>query len=362
MMNDELTCRLALQFLPNIGGVTIKKLLQHYGSASAIFADKSAHSPLLKRGVRIVISDAIKKQIDQELLLMQKYGIRMCFYTDKDFPWRLKNCYDSPYLFFYQGEHVFNERRMVAVVGTRSISVYGKEVTRHIIEELQPYHVCIVSGLAYGVDTIAHEQALLSDLKTVAVMGAGFNTIYPAENRKLAKHIVETSGALVTEFPYYTKPDRQNFPQRNRIIAGMTDCTLVMETAEHGGSVITANIANSYNRDVFAVPGNIFSTTSDGCHQLIRKNVAALVSSGKEIAEMMGWDEQSHQGIQRSLFVEMTDDERNIFNHIEQHPDILIDDIMMAFPQYSSSKIAALLLQLELKGAVQCNPGKSYRV
>lgn len=361
-MNDEATCRLALSYISNIGGVTIKKLLQQYGSASAIFAEAKANSLLIKRGVRLVLTSEILRRVEEERLWMSKKNIRVCFYTDADFPKRLKNCSDSPYFFYYQGKNVFNEKRAVAVVGTRNISPYGKEVTRQVIETLQPYGVCIVSGLALGVDAVAHEQALTNDLPTVAVMGAGFRYIYPSENRALAERILERGGALVTEYPYSTKPDRQHFPQRNRIIAGMTDATIVMETAVKGGSVITAYIANSYNRDVFAVPGSIFSVTSDGCNQLIRKNVAAVITSGNDVAEMMGWDVPKPDAIQRSLFVELTEDEQRVFDIIEQKQEIAIDDIIMAIPGFSPSKMAAVLLQLELKGVVQCNPGKSYRV
>lgn len=360
-MNDETMCRLALQFLPSIGGTTVKKLLCHYGSAAAIFADKSKNSLLLRRGVPLVLSEEILQQVKEEYQWMQSQNIKICFYTDSDYPRRLKNCYDAPYLFYYQGENIFNERRMVAVVGTRAVTPYGKEVTRRLIEELQPYRVCIVSGLAYGVDTVAHEQALNSGMKTIAVMGSGFRMIYPAENKKLAMRILEDGGALVTEFPYHTKPDRQNFPQRNRIIAGLCEATVVMETAAKGGSIITAQIANSYNRDVFAVPGSIFAPASEGCNQLIRKNIAAVVTSGTEIAEMMGWDIPQQTSIQRSLFVELNEEERKVFEMIEQTSNMSIDDILVALPQYSPSKIAALLLQLELKGIIQCTPGKCYK-
>lgn len=360
MMTDELSCRLALQFLPHIGGMTIKKLLQHYGSAAAIFSDPDATIPFLKRNSRIVVTDPIKRQVEQERLWLERCGIQLCFYTDADFPKRLKSCSDAPYLFYYQGKNIFNEQKMIAMVGTRSISQYGKDVARKIVEDLKPYHVCVVSGLALGVDTIAHEQALHHQLPTIAVMGAGFYTIYPDENRALARRIVESGGALITEFPYHTIPDRVNFPQRNRIIAGMSDATIVVETPNKGGSVITAHIANSYNRDVFAVPGNIFSESSSGCNKLIRTNLASLAASGSDIAEMMGWDKPATPAVQRALFVELTDDERAVYQHILQHPHILIDDLTCDLAQFPQSKLAALLLQLELKGVVWCSPGKSY--
>lgn len=359
----ELLARIALQFQSEIGGyATIKKLIQHYGSASAIFAEKSKNSPLGKRGRLPKMTAEIQRLAEQELCWMDKHDIQLCFFTDNDFPKRLTTCSDSPYLFYYKGTPVFNQQKMVAVVGTRNITPYGKDVTHKIIDELAQYDVCVVSGLARGVDTVAHEQALDSGLKTAAVMGCGFSMIYPNSNERLAQRIISQGSALISEFPFATKPDRQNFPQRNRIIAGMADATIVMETANKGGSIITAHIAHSYNRDVFAVPGDVFSNTSEGCHTLIRKNIAAIVTSGADVAELMGWDLQPAQGIQRSLFVELSNDEQTIFDLLAATPDIMIDDIMVSLPQYSPSRLASLLLQLELKGIIECNPGKSYRL
>ena len=358
----ELICRLALQFQPNIGVTTVKKLLQHYGSAEAIFAEKN---PLKVFGRAVHFPKLTKEAVaaaEAEADWMARHDIRLCFYTDKDFPWRLKACVDSPYLFYYKGNNIFSGQRMVAVVGTRNISPYGKDITRKIVEELAEYDVCVVSGLAAGVDAVAHEQALDSGLKTVAVMGCGLRTIYPDCNERLAARILRQGSALVSEFPFCTKPDRQNFPRRNRIIAGMADATVVMESATKGGSIITAYIAHSYNRDVLAVPGSILSAGHTGCHELIRKNVAALVTSGSDIAEIMGWDQPKPKGVQPELFVELTPDEQMLTDLISQHPDIGIDDLTVATPQFPPSKLAALLLQLELKGIIRCNPGKTYKI
>ncbi|MCR5114100.1 MAG: DNA-processing protein DprA [Bacteroidales bacterium] len=359
-MTNELLARLALQFQPNIGGTTIKKLLQHYGSARAIFAEKSKVSPLGKRVPLPRLTVESQRLAEEELRWMERQGIRLCFWTDADFPKRLLSCSDSPYMFYYQGNNIFNEPRAVAVVGTRNVSPYGKDATRKIIGEMARHDVCVVSGLARGIDTVAHEQALDSGLKTVAVMGCGLSTIYPDSNIRLARRIVENGGALVSEFPFKTKPDRQNFPQRNRIIAGMTDATLVMETAQKGGSIITAYIAHSYNRDVFAVPGSILAPSYEGCHTLIRKNVAAIATSGADVAELMGWDLPSPKGVQRSLFIELSEDEQVVADLIATQKEFAIDDLTAAMPQHTPSKLAALLLQLELKGVVRCNPGKTY--
>ena len=359
---NELLYRLSLQFLSGVGPGSIRKLLQHFGNATSVFTEKHLAGPAGRKISLPQLTDEIRRRAEQEAAWMEKTGSRLCFYTDADFPKRLKNCADSPYMFYYRGENVFSMQKMVAVVGTRNISPYGKDITRKIVSELAEHDVCIVSGLARGVDAVAHEQAVESGLKTAAVMGSGLSIIYPDTNERLAHRIVAEGGALLSEFPFKTKPDRQNFPQRNRIIAGMADATLVMETANKGGSVITAHIAHSYNRDVFAVPGNIFSPTSEGCNTLIRTNVAALVTSGNDIAELMGWDLQPQPAVQRNLFVELSEKEKAVTELITAHPHIAIDDLTVSLPQFSPSQLASLLLQLELKGVIQCLPGKTFRM
>lgn len=360
-MTEQLA-RIALQFTPNIGSSSIKKLLQYYGSASAIFSEKSKISPLGKRVPLPTLTTEICALAEHELCQMERENIHLCFYTDNDFPKRLKACADSPYLFYYKGKYVFNEQKMVAVVGTRNISTYGKDVTNKIINELAQYNICVVSGLARGVDTVAHEQALECGLKTAAVLGCGLRRIYPDTNTRLARRIIEQEGAIISEFPFNTKPDRQNFPQRNRIIAGLSDVTIVMETAAKGGSIITAYIAQSYNRDVMAVPGNVFTQTYDGCHELIKKNVAAIATSGADVAELMGWDLQPKRAIQRSLFIDFTEEEQIVVQKIENQDNIAIDDLTISLPQFTPSKLASILLQLELKGVIECAPGKNYRI
>ena len=359
---SELLLRLALQFQPHPGPTVIKKLFLHFGSATALFAAHGLKSPLGARVTLPKLTDESRRLAEKELEWIERNHIHVCCIGDPEYPKRLNACPDAPYMFYYKGTPAFNESKMVAVVGTRNISPYGKEVTRKIIEELAQYDVCVVSGLARGVDTVAHEQSLESGLKTVAVLGSGLATIYPDCNERLAHRIAERGGAIVSEFTSKTKPDRQNFPQRNRIIAGMTDATIVMETAEKGGSIITAHIAHSYNRDVFAVPGSILSPTQSGCHALIHKNIAAIVTSGADVAELMGWDLEAPKFVQRSLFVELSEEEQPICDLIAEHPDILIDDLSAAFPQHTPSKLASLLLQLELKGVVACAPGKKYRL
>ncbi|MDR2868613.1 MAG: DNA-processing protein DprA [Bacteroidales bacterium] len=363
-MYDELTYRIALQYQEQIGNVSIKKLINAFGSATAIF--QQTHKQISNKGIRrnvpsLAITPKMEAQISRELEYMQKHDIHCCFYTDAHYPKKMKNCLDSPYLFYHKGDSDFNKAKSLSIVGTRNINQYGRDVVKQLVGELAQYNVSIVSGLAFGVDTVAHEQALEHNLHTIAVMGSGFSHIYPTVNHRLAERIVENRGALITEFPYNTLPDRPNFPQRNRIIAGISDATLVIESAKKGGSIITAMIAQTYNRDVFAVPGSIFDKSYEGCHELIRTNIAAIAFSGEHLAEMMGWNDTDKKPIQKELFIELSEDETVIVDVIQQQNKISIDEITCKCSQFTPSKIASLLLGLELKGVVSCLPGKVYQ-
>jgi DNA processing protein len=365
-MLNEPFYRLALQYQENLGNRSIKKLLRVFGSATEIFRQtaKQLHLHGVARNVPpLTVTQAMHTQIERELEYMERFNIECCFYTDDCYPKRLKNCVDSPYLFYYQGNNNFNQSKMLSIVGTRNMNSYGRNVVKKLISELMPYNVSIVSGLAFGIDTAAHELALEYGLHTIAIMGSGFGHVYPAVNRKLAARIVECGGALISEFPYNTLPDRTNFPQRNRIIAGMSDATLVAESAKKGGSIITALIANSYNRDVFAVPGSLFDPSYEGCHELIRTNIAAIANSGELLADMMGWTQQHTQskGVQTSLFITLSEEEEVLMNFIREKGQRSIDEIVTGFPNFMPSRIASLLLGLELRGILVCLPGKVYR-
>ncbi|MDR1112702.1 MAG: DNA-processing protein DprA [Bacteroidales bacterium] len=363
-MFNEPFYRLALQYQENLGNQSIKKLIREFGSAMEIFRQpaKQLHLKGMPRNVPpLAVTSAMRDKIERELEYMTRFNVECCFYTDECYPKRLKNCTDAPYLFYYQGNNDFDRAKMLSVVGTRSMNSYGRDAVKKLVSELAPYNVSIVSGLAFGVDAAAHELALDYGLHTIAVMGSGFGHIYPAINRKLAARIVECGGALISEFPYDTLPDRTNFPQRNRIIAGMSDATLVAESARKGGSIITAFIANSYNRDVFAVPGSLFDPSYEGCHELIHTNIAAIACSGSHLADMMGWTEQGTKAVQTSLFVTLNEEEELLMNFIRETGQRSIDEIVTNCPNFTPSRIASILLGLELRGVVACLPGKIYR-
>ncbi len=364
-MEEAIFYTLALSLQKNYGAMLIKKIMDHYGSAKAFFewAAQRGHRPSVERlpRQRPIITKEIAAAVNNEMLLMKQHNINCCLYTDEHYPQRLRHCVDAPAFFFYKGNaNAFNTGKAIALVGTRMATSYGREAVRRVVGDCAGYDPCIVSGLAHGIDTAAHEEALEHRLPTVAVMGSGFGHIYPAGNRTLAQRIIEHDGAVISEYFYHTQPDRQNFPKRNRIIAGMADATIVVETGMRGGSVITAHIASSYNRDVFAVPGAINSDTSEGCNELIRRNMAALICNGKHLVEMMGWDHETPKTVQRTLFLELSEPEQQITNLLQEKGELHIDDINGQMTNFTVSQTAGILLQLELKGVIRCKPGKIY--
>ncbi|MDR2979304.1 MAG: DNA-processing protein DprA [Bacteroidales bacterium] len=365
MLNETL-CRLALQYLPNYGNVIIKKIIEETGSAHAVFHDVALHKHFIKKINRAlsrpVITDEIRRKIEDELAWMSANHVNICFVADENYPHRFQNCNDTPYMFYYKGNGHFNRQKSVAIVGTRNASIYGKEVVKKIISELAACNLSIVSGLAEGIDTMAHEGALAYNLHTIAVLGSGLGRIYPDSNHKLARDMVEQGGSLISEFPYRTIPDRGNFPKRNRIIAALADVVIVAESALKGGSIITAYIAHSYNRDIFAVPGSVFQGSSAGCHELIRRNIAGIITSGKELMEMMRWCDEKPKTVQRALFLDLTEEEKTLTTLIEYHGECPIDIINGTVSNLTPSKIAGILLGLELKGVLECRPGKVYRM
>jgi DNA processing protein len=263
-------------------------------------------------------------------------------------------------LLYYKGKADLNAPKVVGVVGTRNISDYGKYVTENVIEELSADNVLIVSGLAYGVDAAAHRAALKYDLATVGVLGHGMQTVYPAENRKLSQKMLEKGGVL-TEFISGTKPDRENFPQRNRIVAGMVDCLLVVESALKGGAMITAEIANSYDREVFAVPGRVGDIYSEGCNHLIKINKANLLTNTADIRYIMRWDVDTKVvAKQMRMFRDFSEDEKKIMDVFGDNRTVHLDDIIVG-SELPPSKIASVLLSLEFDGILTALPGKRYQ-
>lgn len=356
--------RIALNKIEGFGPATIKRLLSAAGTARNVFECPETWRRKLQSSKRfhgeIRINDTIRKQVEEELQLMEKHHIKLCHYLDPSYPGRLKRCPDAPLLFYYLGNGDFQQPRMLAVVGTRNATAYGTRSLTKILGELKESNITTVSGLAYGIDTVAHQESVNLGMSTMAVMGCGLGTIYPSSNRTLAERILAHGGTLISEFDFHTGPDRMNFPARNRIIAGMSDAVLVAESGIKGGSIITAHIASTYNRDIFAIPGTIFDERHAGCHELIRKNIAAIVTSGNDLLEMMNWD-SAPQSIQTELFPNLSEEEETIYRFLSQGRKN-IDEIAGHCPEHSPSKLAGLLLTMELKGVIIALPGKSYSI
>jgi DNA processing protein len=293
-MHSELHYKLALALVPQIGDVHARILVSHFEDAQSIFSAPKEKLEKLE-GIGSVRARAIKEfrdfeKVEKELAFMEQSGVRPIFLSDPGYPRRLQQCFDAPAILFYKGSADLNASRMVAVVGTRSQTEYGRQFTLSLIEELASEEIVVVSGLAFGIDATAHRAALDNGLATIGVVGHGLDKVYPYEHRGLAKEIVQQNGGMLTEFFSGTTPERHHFPLRNRIVAGLCDATIVVETHSRGGSMITAKLADSYNRDVFAVPGRTTDVKSSGCNLLIRRNIAQMITCAGDLKEIMGWE------------------------------------------------------------------------
>jgi len=365
-MQKELLYQIALTLIPNIGDVNAKALVNHFGSAEAIF---SASKKVLDEieGIGSIRAASIRNfkdfsRAEDEIAFIKKYKITPLFLTDKNYPQRLLNCYDSPPMLFYKGSADLNTAKMIAIVGTRSHDDYGKKICEKLIEELVNEDVIIVSGLAFGIDSIAHKASLKNNIPTIGVLAHGLDRVYPSQNATIAKQMI-SCGGLLTEFKSNTKPDKQNFPGRNRIVAGMTDATIVIESGIKGGSLITAELANGYNKDVFAFPGRVDDSKSEGCNYLIKSNKAALITCANDLLEIMGWKKSKKIPLkkQRELFIEFTSEEKIIVDILQMQEQMQIDELYFK-SKLSSSEVAKALLMLEMQGIVSSLPGKIYKM
>ena len=368
MNNELLAYQIGIDMIPRIGSINAKKLIAYCGGVEAVF--KQSETALMQiPGIGAITAREIANQkvldrAKQEVEFIEKHGIKAYFYLDPSYPSRLKNCEDGPIVLFTKSriDFNFNQQKIISVVGTRSITDYGIDMCNTIIESLvtRGHKPVIVSGLAYGVDVCAHKAALRHGIPTIGVLGHGLDIIYPSVHRRIAKEMVE-QGALVTDFPSGAKVDRNNFIKRNRIIAGLSDATLVIESAESGGSLITADIAQSYNREVFAIPGLAKSKYSRGCNLLIKSNKAALVESAEDIEFQLGWEVAGALPNQKQLaFVpDLTPDEQKVFEVIKEFGQEVIDVICFK-TSMPVAQVSAILLNLEFAGLVNCRPGKVF--
>ena len=365
---SEKLCTLALVNTSGIGSVTIRQLISYCGSAENVF--NSDFKKLIKiPGIGEKVARSILKkeglaEAEKEWFGCIKSGARLHFFSDITYPTRLKSLYDAPVVLYSKGDFDYNSYRAIGIVGTRQVSDYGKAVTENIIKELVPYNPLVVSGLAYGVDITAHRACLKNDLATIGVMASGLNVIYPAVHQKTAKEMLERGG-LVTENALATKPDFMRFPARNRIIAGLSDVTIVVESAKKGGSLITVDFAQNYHREVFAVPGNLSNAQSEGCNQLIRENKACIFLSVQDMADAIGWNLQNKEkelsvvSDTTLLFDGFTQDEGQVLSLLKRQGNMQLDEISWQSGMHLN-KLATLLLNLEFQGMVRSLPGKKY--
>ena len=365
-MTSDILYQVALTLVPNIGDVHAKALINRYGDAQSVFKAKRKDLEQME-GIGTVRANNIKAftsfgSSEDEVKFIEQYKIHPLFINDPNYPRRLLNCYDSPTLLYYRGNADLNTSKIISVVGTRSSSDYGKWVCEKLLEELTQENILVVSGLAFGIDTIAHKSSLKNNLKTVGVLAHGLDRIYPVQNKTLAKQMVE-HGGLLTEFMSNTNPDKQNFPKRNRIVAGLCDALVVIESGKRGGSLITAELANNYNKDVFAVPGRITDNKSEGCNYLVKTNKAAILTCADDLLEMMNWKEikKANNKKQRELFIELTADQKIVIDILQLQTTVQIDELHQK-AGLSSSAIAAALLMLEMENLVISMPGKVYKL
>jgi len=366
MSEVPLKHKIALSLIPRIGDINARKLVSHFGGVEAIFNESYRNLvkiPGIGSGLARYISDKSYLEIaESEAEYVIKHNIKTYFYLDNDYPFRLRQCDDSPVVFYFRGKCDLNNPKMLSVVGTRNATTRGREICDSIIGSLADGYpdLIIISGLAYGIDIAAHKAALASNLQTIGVLGHGFKTIYPSIHKQTADAILKTGG-LLTDFMSDTLPERNNFIKRNRIIAGLSDATLVVESGIKGGALITADIAFSYNRDVFAVPGRPGDQWSAGCNDLIKTNKAALVESASDIENFLRWQpEKSKAPVQKTLFSELGETEQRIYELIMKEGELTIDHICR-FLDIPISKLSPQLLQMEFKGLIKCYPGNVYR-
>lgn len=364
-MNCELLYEVALTLVSGIGDVNGKKLVAYCGGAEAVFREKKKSLSKIpgigEKTVESILSQDVLSRAERELYFADKYGIRILYYLNSDYPRRLQHCYDSPMVLYCSGYTDLNVAKIIGVVGTRNVTDYGKLMTDKIISELVDDDVLVVSGLAYGVDTCAHYASVKYGLKTAAVLAHGLHTIYPPVNRNLARKILDEGGCLLTEQISGTEPDRENFPKRNRIVAGMIDCLIVVESAAKGGALITAEIANTYDRDVFAFPGKIGDVYSEGCNKLIKENKANIMTDVEDLRYIMRWNEDKKVAAkQMRMFRDFSDDEQKVMDVFGNDSVIYLDKIITE-TALSPTKIASILLSLEFDGVVTALPGKRYQ-
>ncbi|MBL7764681.1 MAG: DNA-protecting protein DprA [Chitinophagaceae bacterium] len=361
MKNEELIYRLALTKINGLGPVRQKKLLSLTQDTSDIF--KASKKYLMSAGgISANLADMLKKfrdfdEIEKELIWCQKNKVKILQFDQDDYPLRLKQCSDGPAILFYKGQDILSSPKMISIIGTRLYTDYGKRVCEDLIESLKPYQIVVVSGLAYGIDIIAHKSCIKNQIPTVGVMANGLTQIYPSVHSSTARDML-FEGGLMTEYFSNEKPEKRNFPSRNRIVAGLCDATIIIETDVKGGSMITADIAHAYNRELFCFPGRSIDVKSSGCNLLIRQMKAQMITKPEDLVEALGWSKKKmKKTAQRNLFVDLNDTEMKVYQLLNEHDHLHLDEILLR-TDFSTTQLATVMLSLEMQGLIKVLPGK----
>jgi DNA processing protein len=369
MDDQNLLYQIGITLVKGIGNIIAKQVIETLGDVSLLFKEKAGLLERIPGISRRIIAEIHRPDVllraEKEVLFIEKNKIQPLFIKDKNYPERFKECIDAPPLLYFRGNADLNTEKIISVVGTRNASNYGKEITEKLLHDISETYpdTLIVSGLAYGIDICSHKAALKNKLPTVGVLAHGLDRIYPPAHRNTAVEMLE-NGGLLTDFISETNPDRQNFVKRNRIVAGISDCTIVIESAEKGGALITSSIADTYNKDVFAIPGKVTDVYSSGCNSLIKQKKAALITCAEDLFREMCWDKKKKTlppAIQRSLFVDLNPDEQLLVDLLSK-TDSLQLNIIAVESNMPVGKLAALLFELEMKGIARCMPGGLYRL
>ena len=362
---NELLHLLALQKIDGVGDIMAKKLLQHCGSAEAIFSSKSTQLASIDGVGKILLQNlknkTVLQQAETELRFIQKNDINVTYFKDENYPDRLKHCVVGPTLLFTSGNINLKKQHIISIVGTRQITPYGIDFCKNLIAQLAPLNPIIVSGFAYGVDIVAHQAAMENNLQTIGILAHGLNQIYPKTHKKYMSKM-EQNGGFMTEFWSDSNPEKENFVKRNRIVAGISEATIVIESADKGGSLITANLANDYNRDVFAVPGRITDKYSQGCNNLIKTQRAHLLSGAADILYILNWDmDKKEKTIQKQLFIDLEPVEQKVFDFLQKNGKEQMDIIALRC-ELPIFRLSSILLNMELKGVIRPLPGKLFEI
>jgi DNA processing protein len=359
--------QIALTFFPGLGRKRIRKIIQQLENIELFFSEKK-HNLLKIEGLNKGILDKMDR--NEALRLAEPYvqyltkkNYQHFFFLDENYPNRLNQCADAPVLLFGKGNMHLNHPKVISIVGTRNATNYGKKMCEQLIDTFKDKNIVVVSGLAYGIDIHVHQMCLKQGVETIGVLGHGLDRIYPAVHKSIAVEMLE-NGGLLTEFLPGTNPDRENFPMRNRIVAGMCDATIVVESSKKGGSLITAELANDYNRDVFAFPGDVTREFSQGCNDLIKKQKAHLITSGEDFLTQMNWNDQAKPktvAIQKALFTSLSNEEQQLIDLLQLHVEQSLD-VLALKTELPVSRVSVLLLNLEFQGIIQSLPGKKFKI